>query len=354
MEEFKKGGSGYITELIAEALEKGERECVVSGEWEIAYAVRIPSDFTLVLEGCHLRMKDGVFDNMFVNEHHGTYVGRTSLGTDRNIAIVGRGRAILDGGEYNRLSERNSATLGIPMTKNNLILFTNVEGVRVEGISCRNQRWWAINFIYCRGGVVRNVDFCACDIWVDEYGVEHHGLKKEKYDEVLVKNADGIDLRQGCSDFLIENISGFTEDDTVALTNLNGKTERIYSKLGLPSDICRVTIRNLRAAAFCSLVRLLNQGELKLHDITIENIYDVGVECPHLDKSGHAIRVGDATHMYGSRHSTAEETYNISIKNVYAAGSRAGIHLAGAIGNLTIENARSAEGTLLIEDFRTE
>ena len=29
-------------------------------------------------------------------------------------------------------------------------------------------------------------------------------------------NADGIDIRRGCRDIVIENITGFTEDDTVA------------------------------------------------------------------------------------------------------------------------------------------
>jgi polygalacturonase len=185
---------------------------------------------------------------MFVNEHHDTEIGKTVDGTDSNISIIGRGEAILDGGKYNGLSEKTQLINGLPpIWKNNLLLFTNVDGFKVEGISCRNQRWWALNFIYCSNGYLGNIDFCACDIGVDENGQEYHGLKRSKYGQVLVKNADGIDLRQGCHDIVIENITGFTEDDTVALTGLNGRLEQAFSVDGLPSDICNVEIKNVRS-----------------------------------------------------------------------------------------------------------
>ena len=268
--EFVKTGSAYISEKIEEAVKCGSRTAVIHGNWEIQEAIRLPSNFTLILEDAHLKMADGVYDNMFVNEHHGTEIGTSLQGTDRNINILGRGNAILDGGTYNGLSERNHSRDGLPpIWKNNLLLFTNVDGFRVSGLSCRNQRWWALNFIYCRHGYLGNMDFCACDIGIDRNGEAYHGLKHDCYEEVLVKNADGIDLRQGCQDILIENITGFTEDDVIALTALNGRLERNFIVPELPSDLCNVEIRNIRAAAYCSIVRLLNQGDIKLHDITV-------------------------------------------------------------------------------------
>ena len=101
------------------------------------------------------------------------------------------------------------------------------------------------------------------------------------------------------------------------------------------------------------MIRLLNQGGSKLHDISIENIFDTSAECPHLDRGRYCVRVGDANHLYGERHSTAEETYNISIKNIAGRGQSV-LHLAGAIGNLTIENAVAMNGVPLMEDFRTK
>lgn len=354
MKDFAKNGSEYITSLIAEAVENGTRIATVTGKYEIEWAIRLPSDFTLILENCHLCMADGVYSNMFVNEHHDTELGKTLAGTDRNISILGKGEAILDGGKYNGLSEKNSMKYGLPhISKNNLLLFTNVDGFTVRDFACHNQRWWALNFIYCRNGYLGNLYFQSSDLAIDENGNEYHGLKRDQYHDVVVKNSDGIDLRQGCNRVTIENITGFTEDDTVALTNLNGWQEKRYCVEGLPSDISHVTIKNVKASAYCSIIRLLNQGELKLHDVSIENVYDTSAECPFLDRGRYCVRVGDANHLYGERHSTVDETYNISIKNIYGRGQSV-MHLAGAIGNLTIENANAMDGVPLVEDFRTQ
>lgn len=350
---FAKNGNTYISYKIQEAINNQSRTATVSGNWEIDREIRIPSNFTLILDNCHLRMADGCFSNMFVNEHHDTEIGKTTLGTDRNISIIGRGDAILDGGKYNGLSEKNHSKDGMPpIWKNNLLLFTNVDGFRISGISCINQRWWALNFIYCSNGYLGNIDFCACDIAVDENGNEYHGLKREKYKEVLVKNADGIDLRQGCHDIVIENITGFTEDDTIALTGLNGSLERMFSVDGLPSDICNVEIKNIASAAFCTNVRLLNQGDVKLHDILIDGVYDMASNSPHMDRGLYAVRVGDI-HLYGTRHATKDETYNITVKNVCGGGDYV-ISLAGAMKNLVYFGIEAINGAKMLKDDRTE
>ena len=111
---FRVGGYDYITAKIEEAVCDGSRTAVISGCWEIDRAIRLPSHFTLILENCHLRQADGCFDNIFVNQHHDTEIGRTRTGTDRNISILGRGEAILDGGSYNGLSEKTQRQNGLP------------------------------------------------------------------------------------------------------------------------------------------------------------------------------------------------------------------------------------------------
>lgn len=50
-----------------------------------------------------MKLADDCYSNIFVNEHHDTELGKTTEGTDTNISIIGRGKAILDGGEYNGL-----------------------------------------------------------------------------------------------------------------------------------------------------------------------------------------------------------------------------------------------------------
>ncbi len=350
-DDFFTNGAEHITELIEEAIKDGSRTATVRGNFIIGRAVRIPSNFTLILDGCHLRMADGCFSNLFVNEHHGAELGRTPAGTDRNISIIGRGEAILDGGEYNGLSEKTQLQNGFPpIWKNNLILFTNVEGFKISGISCRNQRWWALNFIYCSEGYIGNIDFCANDTATDPEGRIYHGLVRSRYSEALVKNADGIDLRRGCHDIVIENISGFTEDDTVAITGLNGRLEQTFSVEGLSSDICNITVRNIRSAAFCTIVRLLNQGEVKLHDITIDGVYDTSDESPYLDRGLYAVRIGDKR-LYGTRHATKDETYNIKIKNVSGRSDHA-VALAGDMSGIVMYGIECRDGCKMLLDER--
>ena len=334
---FQSGGAEYICAAISNAVSNGCREVVISGCWEIDREIRIPGDFTLILENCHLRLADGVYCNFFVNEHHDTPLGKTLQGRDRNICILGRGEAVLDGGNYNGLSEKTQNQDGMPpVWKNNMILFTNVEGFCIAGLHCRNQRWWALNFVYCAHGVVENIDFCACDVGVDKNGNIYHGLKHSCGDEVLVKNADGVDLRQGCHSIVIRNITGFCQDDSVALTCLNGRLENRFAVEGLSPELCHITVQNIRTSSYCSNVRLLNQGGAILHDILVDGVEDMSADCPCLDFSVYGVNLGD-THMYGSRHSVSGETYNITLRNIKHSGVAA-VRLVGVIDNLIMEN----------------
>ena len=352
---FIENGSEYIQKLISDAVDKSIRSVTVTGNYIVDKAIRIPSDFTVILKDCHLIQAEGCFDNVFVNEQSGTEKGKTPEGCDSNIKIIGEGVAIIDGGVYNGLSEKTQRKNGMPpIWKNNLILFSSVQGFEIRNISCHNQRWWAINLLFCSDGYISNIDFRANDIWIDENGDQYHGLDRSKYDPILVKNADGIDLRQGCHHITIENITGFTEDDTIALTALDGSLERQFKVEGVCCDICHVTIKNVASASFCTNVRLLNQGDIKLHDIIIENITDTSESSPYMDRGLYTVRVGDADRMYGTRFSTAEETYNISIKNVYSRAVGAALHLAGDIGNLYFENINCEEGTPMLQDYRTK
>ncbi|MBO5879470.1 MAG: hypothetical protein J6Q68_02835, partial [Clostridia bacterium] len=310
--QFFKNGNEYIVGEIAKAIADGSRTAVITGFWEIESEIRLPSNFTLILENCHLKMADGVYSNMFVNENYCTESGRTLSGTDKNINIKGRGMAILDGGSFNGLTERTAMKNGLPsIWKNATLIFSNVDGFSVSDIKVINQRWWALTFVFSRNGYIGNVEFCSNDTAIDETGKEYHGLKYDKYEEVLLKNSDGIDLRIGCHDILIENITGFIEDDTVALTAIpGGYEEKALGVSGLPSDIYNVEVRNIRTASYCSNVRLLNQGGAKLHDILVDGVYDQSESSPHLDHGATAVKIGDM-HMYGSRHATEDETYNI-------------------------------------------
>ena len=95
MKVFQSNGSQYIKDLIDASVADGSRTAWITGNWIIDSEIRIPGDFTLILDGCHLKMADGCYSNLFVNEHHDTAIGRTLAGTDRNAAYLEKQSAVV-------------------------------------------------------------------------------------------------------------------------------------------------------------------------------------------------------------------------------------------------------------------
>ena len=65
------------------------------------------------------------------------------------------------------------------------------------------------------------------------------------------RNQDGINLRNGCSEIAIENISGQTGDDMIALSAIDvpRMDEWEYLVQGRDDDIHDISIRNVTGAA---------------------------------------------------------------------------------------------------------
>ena len=64
---FIKNGEKVISELIKDVKEKGQTTVVLTGNYLISDTIYIPSNTTLLLKDCHLRLADGVYCNMFKN-----------------------------------------------------------------------------------------------------------------------------------------------------------------------------------------------------------------------------------------------------------------------------------------------
>lgn len=168
-------------------------------------------------------------------------------------------------------------------------------------------------------------------------------LIRSSSDSVYLKNSDGIDLRTGCHDIVIENITGFTEDDTIALTALNASTEKLHHVEGLPTGIHNVIIRNVNAASFCAIIRLLNQGGPKLYNILIDGVMDASADVEYLERGESGVRIGDAYEGYGGRQPYPDETFHIIVRNVYSR-AKAAVWTAGNVKKLTLDNIAAFDG----------
>ena len=308
--------------------------------WVIDETVELPDNIELLIDGAHLVLAEGKYLNMFSAGDPNREGGRTEAGAVRNIVLRGRGQAVLDGGVYNGLSEKTSEKDGRPhIVKNTTLLFFNVDGLLVENLSVVNQRWWGITNIFVRNAVFRNIHFKADFSRIDENGVHHPDEAPRCYNEVYIKNADGIDLRIGCYNVRIENISGFTEDDSVALTAL-GRFERRLGYLveGMSTDIHDVEIRNVSTNCYCSSVRLLNDNGHKLYNVTVDGVTSCQAYPEH---TTHAVRIGDS--IYADTPSVLGDTHHITVRNVLSSATYAVAICKGLVDSV-IENVTAEAG----------
>jgi hypothetical protein len=162
-----------------------------------------------------------------------------------------------------------------------------------------------------------------------------------------VLNQDGLDLRRGCQYIDIENIYGWTGDDLIALTAIGAGTEnpaagRLKSTMfsaaqrrGAEDDLHHVNIRNVRgfSAGMHHIVRLLNNRNVKMYDITIDGVKDCS---PYKLMSKAAVKIGDKN--YGG-YAPIGDTYNIKVSNITTA-TECGVLIQGSLADSTIENIK--------------
>ena len=296
--------------------------------WDIDKAIILRSETEIVLDNCLLRQADGAFDNVF-RSHLITENAQELSNQLHGISIIGKGNAVIDGGVHNGITERGYKYEGGRHTSvNNMILLLNVRDFVIEGISFEHQRFWAINLIYSEYGRLSNLHF---------------------YCEAENPNLDGIDLRYGCHDIIIENITGQSGDDLIALSAIgtgvfDSDTQKAY-RFDIPErspDIHDVTIRNIIGTSTdCALIAMRATDGRKLYNVTIDNVHDVdngateagkcypeypkasiNMDIRRVRRGNHPyamIRIGQHGY-YRDRANVLGEVYGITATNLYSRG----------------------------------
>ena len=346
--------SASIRAAIALAKESGTNAVRIpkhndrTGEdlWLIEDTIALPSDIEILIDDAHLVLAEGKYLNMFTT---GSPERNTAADETKNVTLRGRGNAVLDGGVYNGLSEKNSGQDGRPhISKNTTLLFFNTSNLLVENLSVINQRWWGITNIFVHDAIYRNVHFEADFSRMDENGIHYPDQFPTTYKEVYIKNADGIDLRVGCHDVLIENITGFTEDDSIALTALGGFERKLgYFIADGDADIHDVTIKNIVTESYCANVRLLNDNGFKLYNVTVDGVHSV--QSPRTVRNNSSVRIGDM--VYAQSHSTLGDTHHITVRNVVSEAKIA-VSVCKGLVDSSIENVTVLKGTAGLAAFK--
>lgn len=359
-----KSDNESISLAIVEAKRMGKNKVVVpkhnertdSDIWVIEDTVYLPNDIEILIDNAHLVLADNVYCNMFANAYVSETRERTLADEQYGITIRGEGNAVLDGGNYNSLSERNSEKDGRPhISKNTTLLFVNCRNVTVENISITNQRWWGITNIFVRDSYFGNLCIRS-DYSRFADGVLYPGEEPRNYDEIYIKNSDGIDLRVGCNNILIENITGYAEDDMIALTALGGFEKRLgYYVSDKDDDISDVTIKNITADSSCSLIRLLCNHGKKVYNVIIDGVNDTKDE-KRIVTAPYAIRISDKKGRYQAPDGCPMrkgDIKNITVRNVVSKCKYA-VALYNELCDITVENVTAINGLALVAPWDEE
>ena len=320
--------------------------------WTISKTILLSSNLTIVLDDCYMVMEDGVYENFFRTENIFRPCGTIDKKQFENIYITGVGNAVLDGGKPNGLCEYNHLKNGLPhIGFNSPIMLYNVRNFAIENISILNQRYWGMRLTYCKYGKISDIYICTM---------------RDR------NNQDGIDLRNGCNNILIENITAQTGDDTIALSGIDVVRTDKYNMVidEWDNDIHDITIRDICGAALIHpLIAIRNHNGVKIYNVIIENVCDIlpfkREEVPVCVQKGQSVTstficdVGETDHIemcdyskypryamihigdkayYAKRHSVMGETFNITVNNVNCRYSERAIVLGCELKNIYLNN----------------
>jgi len=348
--------------------------------WLIDRAILVPENTTIILQNCKIKLSDRCRDNFFRSANCG--LGIENIEVIRNIHIRGEGLCILEGADHPRSTGDGSKILSCPCPKkpqdlirladwipeerkktgkldfwdehnhsygtdalvegeshygdwrNIGILFARVEYFSIENLRLVDYHGWGVSLEDCSYGRLAKLDFDAC-------------MAKE-IDGMLcnIENQDGIDIRNGCHDIIISDITGGTGDDLIALTAIACRDEPFKPSGSLrythvmhndwtkrDPDIHNIIIRNVAGyskGGVCFHIRLL-PAEAKIWNVVIDGVIDTS---PEGFRAGGVLLLGDGD-GYGKN--LPDSMANITISNVICDSSRA-IIVDGYLTDSVISN----------------
>lgn len=314
--------------------------------WLLDSAILLPSDTFVELDNCRIKLSDRCRDNFFRSANCG--LGITDIQPLQNIHIRGIGRAVLEGADRPRATGDSGKTLGARTYgtdagvagesqtgdwRNIGILLAFVEHFSIQNLAIVDSHAWAISLERCAHGTLRDLDFASSEF-------KHIDGTRQ-----TILNQDGIDLRLGCHDILVENITGHTGDDLIALTAIpraesvaGGTTSTMVSSTedrgqGL-DDIRHVILRNIKGYSRGGhhIVRLLNTSGVRMHDILLDGLIDTS---PADRRCKAAVKIGD--HAYGGGVAPLGDTRRILIHNVVSRAQHT-ILIGGSLADSIISN----------------
>lgn len=327
-----KTDSEAIEACLAAAKNITENKIVIfdGKDYLIDRAILIPSDTQIIIDDCTVKQNDYVFDNVFRGDNliingidpYGPPIDVTPI---RNIKIIGKGDAKIMGtdkpqiGYHPFFKEYQTMTGDFWGWRTHMFSFSYCDGFELSGLKLRQTMCWAVCFDNCQQCYVHDID-----------------IRSD------VKNGDGIDFRSGCNHCIVENITGFTSDDTVACTALSrGKRERTLSKYlsvsepynssheNIDGSIHHIKISNILTGGFHHGVICLSAYGNQVHDVEISNVIEMG--------EGNREATVKVYTGYGDGY-RAGDIHDVTINNIISEKAKYALMVACEAENLSAEN----------------
>lgn len=345
--------------------------------WLIDSAILLPSNTTVVLKDCKIKLSDRARDNFFRTANCGFGIEHPE--PVRNIHIRGEGLCILEGADHPRATGDGGKILKCPCPhlpedicrvaeyvpaerrargeitfadvhsysygtdagrddesqygdwRGIGILFACAEDFSISGVRIVESHGWGISLEACSKGSIERIEFDA------RMHKTIDGM------EMNLENEDGIDIRNGCHDLVISDIIGSTGDDVVALTAIANPCINYKPGGSLRSthvmhndferrdpDIHDIVIRNVRAHSYlCYTLRLLAVGIAKIYNVDACGITDTA---PSNTMSRGTVQIGNKG-TYGEVH--PDSVYNVRLSNI-VCNSRGAVIVAGYLSDSEI------------------
>ena len=326
--------------------------------WLIDRAILLPGGITVVLDDCTIQLSDTSRDNFFRSANVGE--GVTEVRWLRDIAILGRGRAVLRGAANPR-STASGKTLALdpafdsPLGRGKMSYGTDAgkDGEKQTG-DWRNH---GILMAYVDGFLLSDVTIEQAHCWaVTHERVVNAELTRIRIDsppEIVVDgvsryvaNRDGINLRHGCKHFRIDDISGETGDDFIALTSVGlneedrrpGRLQDAYMVTTLDyepgvDDTEDIHISNIRCRTKNHGVAIRAGDIASIHHVYIDGLTVQG----NPDFQSHQTAILFGGRGYG-KPNVPGSMYEIHAMNLIGTGRSALVHVEEAIVDCTIVN----------------
>ena len=275
-------------------------------------AITLPSNTTVIIDGCSIKQKNFTFDNVFrganlLLDKDNPYSYPLSVEPLSNIKIIGKNSAKIIGPDKNlrlwhpHFQEELEAVGDYWGWRSHQMNFALCSNMEISGLSFTRTRSWAVCFSFCDNIYIHDIEF-----------------------DTDVKNGDGINFRAGCHHCKVANIVGHTSDDTVACTALNNLT-KLHPRYLYPSepakkffatgdprkmDIHNIDIENLHVSGKYHAVICLAAAGLRVYDISIKNIRE-------LSEKSRLWNFVEIYTGYGDGYNSGD-LHNITVEDVYA------------------------------------